>query len=45
MTDTIEQGFAEVALLVFHSSCFLHPILKVFGFNCFCVLMFFPVLS
>ena len=42
MIDTRRSGFAEVALLVFHSSCLRHPILKVFGFI-FCVLLFFPV--
>ena len=39
MTDTRRSGFAEVALLVFHSSCLRRPILKDFGsffvFFCF----------
>ena len=42
MTDTRRSGFAEVALLVNHSSCLRRPILKVFGFI-FCILLFFPV--
>ena len=37
MTDTRGSGFAEVALLVFHSSWLRRPILEVFGFI-FCVL-------
>ena len=41
MTDTRRSGFAEVALLVSHSSWLRRPILKVFGFI-FCVLLFFP---
>ena len=32
MTDSRGLGFAEVALLVFHSSGLRRPILKVFGF-------------
>ena len=38
MTDTRGSGFAEVALLVFHSSWLRRVILKVFGFF-ICVLL------
>ena len=47
MTDTRRPGVcgSDTYSVLFHSSCFLRPILKVFGFNCFCVLLCFSVLS
>ena len=48
MTDTRRPGVCgseSFSVVFFHSSCFLRLILKVFGFNCFCVLQFFSVLS
>ena len=47
MTDTRRPGVcgSDSFSVFFHSSCFLRSILKVFGFNCFCVILFFTVLS
>ena len=43
MTDTRGPGVCgndSFSVCFFHSSCILRPILKVFVFNCFFVLLF-----
>ena len=53
ITDTRRPGVCGSDFLVFfffvffffHSSCFLLTTLKVFGLNCFCVLLFVPMFS
>ena len=47
MTGTRRPGVcgSDSFSVCFPSSSFLRPILKVFRFNCFCVLLFFSVLS